>query len=368
MRLFCLREEIFGCVVASFSQPPPWFSQWPHSFRMYPLDLRDIVFTKGFVGRIQLNVPPTNDGVPSKGSNSTLLQPCPPPRPPGLPKLRPDARSHPFNTPIPGDGQRRTPIIINHWQLLCIAIALLTLVLPFMYDPLASIIDVESAKQRASIQNATLLFEREKTEREREVVAREKELWEKAREAHVPRGAFWDVVWPAWDCLAYGKREYWGILRNIPKDWDPVDACMDMPVEIKGVKIRRPKWCEGRYDLLDFQTRGHWVVDWDQPDCRPWYRDFEDRVRPNFPFVPLRIFPHTPLIRGVRAITPGNVESKLRLWASTTREDKTGACCVPAHPWSGTWSRMQVLYVVRRGWVVFRLTQLANGTDLCHGW
>ena len=71
------------------------------------------------------------------------------------------------------------------------------------------------------------------TEHEREVVACEKELWEKARklflfikrvvyltcgeEARVPHGALWDVVWPAWDRRAYGKREYWVTLHNMPE-------------------------------------------------------------------------------------------------------------------------------------------------------
>jgi len=104
----------------------------------------------------------------------------------------------------------------------------------------------------------------------------ERELWEKARDAHLPRGAFWDVVWPAWDCLAYGKREYWGGLRNIPKDWDGIDACMNMPVEIKGVKIRRPDRCALTFGK-EYRVQGYWVVDWDQPDCKPWYRDFEDK-------------------------------------------------------------------------------------------
>lgn len=148
----------------------------------------------------------------------------------------------------------------------------------FNSDPLASILDLESAKQRASIENATLTFEKEKTERERKVMAHERELWEEAKDALLPRGAFWDVVWPAWDCLAYGKREYWGALRNIPNDWDATAACMNMPVEIKGVKIRRPDRCESHSNP---QTRGYWVVDWDQPDCKPWYRDFEDKVGPN---------------------------------------------------------------------------------------
>jgi len=155
-------------------------------------------------------------------------------------------------------------------------VLLLVVILLYNYDPLEAIIDIESAKRHASIQNATLAFEREKTERESKVMEHERELWQKARDARVPRDAYWDVVWPAWNCLGYGRREYWGVLRNIPKDWETIDACTNMPVEIKGVKIRRPYRCARVLAFLEFKIHGYWLVDWDQPDCKPWYTDFED--------------------------------------------------------------------------------------------
>lgn len=157
-------------------------------------------------------------------------------------------------------------------------------ILLFTYDPLAMIVDVESAKRHALNEDAILAFEKEKTEREREIVVRERALWEKAKEARIPQNAFWDVVWPAWDCLAYGKREYWGVLQNIPGDWEAIDACMSTPVEIRGVKVRHPDRCARVFAFPGFQIRGYWTVDWDQPDCKPWFRDFEDKVGPSLPF------------------------------------------------------------------------------------
>lgn len=109
------------------------------------------------------------------------------------------------------------------------------------------------------------------------------ELWEKAREDRSPRGAFWEVVWPGWDCRAYGRREYWGTSRNISEGWNPMDACMNMPVEISGVTVRRPYrrgFVGGSSDI-----HGFWMVDWDQPDCKPWYHDFHDAVRSRFPSI-----------------------------------------------------------------------------------
>ena len=159
---------------------------------------------------------------------------------------------------------------LSLWLLIRILVMLLlTVALLFNYDPFKGILDIKSAEQCASAENRSLTLEKEKMEHEREMMIQEKGLRERAREAHVPQGAFWDVVWPAWDCHAYGKREYWGSLRNIPKGWDAMDACMNMPVEIKGVKIRRPDRCAHVFVFPEIQLHGFWMVDWDQPDCKP---------------------------------------------------------------------------------------------------
>ena len=136
-------------------------------------------------------------------------------------------------------------------------------------DALATFIDLKSVTLRES-------KEREKLELERGRLRRERELWEKAREDRVPQGAFWEVISPSVDCRGYGRREYWGILRNIPQGWTAIDACTNMPVEIKGITVRRPDWCAfigGSPHII-----GHWMVDWDQTDCKPWYKDFHDAV------------------------------------------------------------------------------------------
>ena len=159
-----------------------------------------------------------------------------------------------------------------------VVLLFLTAALLFHYDPLDGVIDIRSVQRQVSARNATLTIEMKKMARENEMMARERALWEKAKEARMPQGAFWDVVWPAWDCRAYGKREYWGSLRNVPEGWDPMDACMNMPVEIKGVKIRRPDRCARVFVFPEVQIHGYWMVDWDQPDCKPWFRDFEDKV------------------------------------------------------------------------------------------
>jgi len=145
----------------------------------------------------------------------------------------------------------------------------------------------ELEKEKWEQDKAEWKSEREKLEQEEEKLRLEREWWERAREDRVPQGAFWEVVWPAWDCRAYGKREYWGALQNIPEGWTAMEACTNMPVEIKGVTVRRPDRCafvEGSPHI-----HGYWMVDWDQPDCKPWYRDFHDAVSPIFSSPPARM-------------------------------------------------------------------------------
>ena len=150
--------------------------------------------------------------------------------------------------------------------------------------------------------------EREESEREREKMRRDRELWEKAREDRVPQGAFWDVVQPAPACHAYGKREYWATLQNIPEGWTAADACMNMPVEIRGVTVRRPYRCA----FVDESPhiRGYWMVDWDQPDCRPWWRNYQDAVCTNRPLFTCT-FAFTHFHRDAPAINPVPVESRV---------------------------------------------------------
>jgi len=147
-------------------------------------------------------------------------------------------------------------------------------------DALAKYINLESAAYRASRVKSTLMAERNKSEQEREKMRRDRELWEKVLDDRVPEDAFWEAVWPAWDCRAYGKREYWGILQNIPEGWSAIDACMNMPVEINGVTVRRPYRCA----FVDGSPHihGYWMVDWDQTDCKPWHENFHDAGCTNY--------------------------------------------------------------------------------------
>ena len=134
---------------------------------------------------------------------------------------------------------------------------------------------IEQERLGLKRQQQALEDKRRMLEGERLALEEERKRWEKARdETNIPQGAFWDPVWPIWECLAYGRREYWGVLRNIPNSRDHMDACMNMPVTIEGVTIRRPDRCQ--YEGNDM--RAFWMVDWNQADCKPWLQEIYDKV------------------------------------------------------------------------------------------
>ena len=226
----------------------------------------------------------SNNGTPPNRPGYDHVPHIPPSVAPG--PIRPSGYVfHPTGRPL----QKRTQIVTRGLAL-CLATILFQVVLIiYRSDSLAQFANLESAALRASMEKSALVSEREKSERERDKMRRDRELWEKVLEDRVPQDAFWEVVWPAWDCRAYGKREYWGMLQNIPEGWSAIDACMNMPVEIKGVTIRRPYRCA----FVDGSPHihGYWMVDWDQPDCKPDLKNFHDAVSLSFPFT------HTPWSR-----------------------------------------------------------------------
>ena len=244
--------------------------------------------------------PPPRPRVINPPPQPRVINPPPQPRvtnPPPQPRVtNPPPRPCVIN-PLP-----RPPVIsprtidISCGPAICIVVVL-TLLMICRIDLLEPFIDIKSATRHVSIENSTLAVEKGKMGHEREAMAREKELWKKAKEDRIPHGAFWEDVWPAWDCRAYGKREYWGVLRNIPEGWSATDACMNMPVEIKGVTVRRPYRCERVWGSP--HIRGYWMVDWDQPDCKPWYRDYKDVVSLKYPPFSSHVCLHKPpLVQG----------------------------------------------------------------------
>ena len=73
-------------------------------------------------------------------------------------------------------------------------------------------IDLECAALRALMESPALAVEK---------MRRDRELWEKVREDRVPQGTFWEIVWPAWDCRAYGNESIGGCCETYLKAGPP---------------------------------------------------------------------------------------------------------------------------------------------------
>ena len=228
---------------------------------------------------------------------STSYGGCGPgPRPPGLqpPQYQPYPTYHSSGyqaTHVRQYQQGSSPLrlaTINIRFLGAILVFLIvlaqTVTLTFFYDMPTKLDDYSEATARMRGQRDEmkrearhLESERRLLEHEKEELKEERERLEKAREDRVPQGAFWGTEpQPAPDCRAYGKREHWAELQNIPEDWTEMDACMNMPTTIKGVFLRRPDRCG--YVEGSPHIHGFWMVDWDQPTCKPWHKDVADKV------------------------------------------------------------------------------------------
>ena len=203
----------------------------------------------------------------------------------------------------------------------------------FFYDLPAKVSRYAEVMARMRVREEAMREEAKHLESERTALREEREKWEKAHEDRVPPGAFWEIVQPSPDCLSYGKREYWGIIRNIPKGWTDLDACMNTPTEIKGVSVRRPNRC--LYVGDSPHIHGFWTVDWNQLDCKPWHRDFDDRVslrRSGQVHPPVELNSQTLVPRVVRIRGLALVGLKPGSWVSTKKETRTGDCYVKARP------------------------------------
>ena len=224
---------------------------------------------------------PTNSSTPSQGPSHS-----PTPHVPRFAAPGPTSSQSPAPQPAGASPHKKrtslvTSLIIVLFQVICILVV-------YRSDTLASFIDLESKAYRASMEVSALVAEREKWEQEKENMRHDRELWEQVPEDRVPWRAHWDHVWSHYECRAYGKREYQGVLRGIPAGWpwSAIDVCMNTPVSIDldwdrpPVKIQRPYRC-----VFDGSLNGYWIVDRGQDDCEPELRAVHDTVCQGFPSV-----------------------------------------------------------------------------------
>lgn len=63
-------------------------------------------------------------------------------------------------------------------------------------------------------------------------------------------GLRWDKPQKGEHCMAYGTREYTARLRNAPIFSDWAGACSNTKVEINGITVSKPTFCEIRVNIL----------------------------------------------------------------------------------------------------------------------
>ncbi|KIM65862.1 hypothetical protein SCLCIDRAFT_1211867 [Scleroderma citrinum Foug A] len=114
------------------------------------------------------------------------------------------------------------------------------------------------------------------SEWEQERLLHEEELRQRQRreeEERVRLNLAWARV-EAHHCTTYATREYTAQLTNLPADYKyRLDACRVTPLEIHGITYT-PRRCEEHGQTVI----GYWEVNENEPDCRPWWNWYKDKV------------------------------------------------------------------------------------------
>ncbi|KDQ64400.1 hypothetical protein JAAARDRAFT_52353 [Jaapia argillacea MUCL 33604] len=127
--------------------------------------------------------------------------------------------------------------------------------------------------------------EMQKEARER---ARERNEWEDERRRWADNVRRHQEEWERWEkersqvrwgepqgderCVAYDTRFYTATLANLPPSMHWMQACMETPIEIHGVRIDSPESCEKKgSDVV-----GRWKVTSDELACRTYWEAFSD--------------------------------------------------------------------------------------------
>lgn len=103
-------------------------------------------------------------------------------------------------------------------------------------------------------------WQEERREREREERERQKKLiqWGQVRRDEEP-------------CVSYGVARYQAHLEYTPPGWDKYTACKETPVRFHGKDVF-PTECRH----TGSEMVGIWIIDFDEPACKPWWRDTKD--------------------------------------------------------------------------------------------
>jgi len=110
--------------------------------------------------------------------------------------------------------------------------------------------------------------------REQERLREEK--WQREEEERQKLGLYWDVPVPDSHCTAHNTREYWArLLNTVPYNYNWLKACEDIPIVIHGRSINTTRCYTNPY--VPGEVYGHWLVDFNEPLCSPYWDQFHDK-------------------------------------------------------------------------------------------
>jgi hypothetical protein len=94
----------------------------------------------------------------------------------------------------------------------------------------------------------------------RKQLVRDKEDWKDEKRGEARRKKeeqdrirakfYWEDLGADQHCLRYSTRQYTARVANVPRQYDPVQACKETAIEINGVKILNPVQCEDRVPYI----------------------------------------------------------------------------------------------------------------------
>ncbi len=157
--------------------------------------------------------------------------------------------------------------------------------------------DVELEYQRWKQQEQQWEQQREQQrhqwDKERRQWWEEREKHDQEEREHERRLIQWGPLQKEQECDSYGTARYQAHLQYVPPGWDQYTACTETPVQIHQTNLLPTRcqintvsavffspWTNTNYvpSTQDGRVVGVWIVDFEEPACKPWWRDIKDHV------------------------------------------------------------------------------------------
>ncbi|KAJ3555836.1 hypothetical protein NP233_g12112 [Leucocoprinus birnbaumii] len=130
------------------------------------------------------------------------------------------------------------------------------------------------------VANNRLTMLRQDIARERQSWNEERTRWEEERKEHEREGRERMKKYIQWSevrrdqepCVAYGTARYQAHLEYTPPGWDKYSACKETPVNIHGKDVIATE-CRHVGD----EMVGVWIINFEEPSCKPWWRETSDQ-------------------------------------------------------------------------------------------